>query len=372
MLKIIAVALAFMANFVIDNNAYAEQLNIPSIAEKPQKIAPAVPIAAPENKSPANPPAPRAPHSLSSRHAKAGVPADNHKKHVEAPKKAKPAVMAHKPVHQPAAGAVSRFAGAPKPLGPLMSQPTKHKIEQTRFVSAKPVQKQYEPTIIVSGTETHEVAASGTHENTFRMPRKILQAFSSRKLSVEIRGPVLFVKIPSGSGTLVDLQVLTDDFHVENFILHVDDRLPAQKFIVKKNDDEDQGFDPLRNTTYARKIKGHYGGAIDTLILIANGKDPKGFTKQVGSEKEVDFRGLKIRHIGSYVRRNAEFAIYSVRNETDGRMEIREWNLHNSTVLGSVSNVREVQFMSLDRYSLASGESTYLYVAYKHSGRKDQ
>ncbi len=375
-------------------SALADGLNIPSLDEQP----PAVPIVRPAA-APAPKPAPvsRPAHAVAKRPARAAASPKQKvaaKPKAVATEHARPATPAKKavakapaqtatpkqvnavkqPQTSPAPMAksddVQRFAEAPKPLADSLPDPedgNKPDAEETTVVSARPVRKQYEPTVIVSGQETHEVVASASHENTFTMPRKVLQAFSSRKLFVEIRGPVVLVRVPSEAGRDVDLQILTDDFHVENFLLHMDATLPSQKFIVRKSDDEDAGSDPLNHPTLARKnSQGKYGGAIDTLILIANGKTPKGFARKTGEPTIRDFRGLHVIHLGSFVRRDAEFAVYQVTNATDAPVAIKEWNLHNDAVLGSVERVRAVEFMSLDRHSLKPGESTYLYVAMNH------
>jgi len=221
-----------------------------------------------------------------------------------------------------------------------------------------------EPITVISSKDTHILSGSGIYQNIIVMNEDIKQIFSSKKLSVEIRGPVAMLRFPAIAGSEVDVQILTSSFRVETFVFGINNALPAQKFIVKSSENEGNG---KLNKTKTKKKAG--GQAIDTLISIANGKKPEGY-KWIASESEPrEYMGLRIREIGSYRRSRNEFIVFAITNESTAIMPIKEWDLHNSIVLGSVERTRQVKLMSLDSYQLKQGRTTIMYVGIKHNNK---
>lgn len=366
--------------------AYAGSIEIPPIPQEGASAGPAVPVVnvstGPETMKPDTKSDPVGKEStpvkknpFSKPEGKKNPPASESKKKESKKKEIKgmpkDATLPARPHPAPSQGR-AQFAPkpSPRPLGEIpegIATFAEKKDDETKTVPPKPVLAQIRPTRIYSSQETHEVAASSVHENIFMMPKDVLKVFSSRKISVEIRGPVVIVRVPQTAGRNVDLQILTEDYHVETFLLKMDARLPSQKFIVLPPEESEDEEDPLRTPVVARKKGGSYGGAIDTLIAIANGKEPKGFVKKPGDGKVREFRGLRIVHVGSFVRHDAEFAILMITNDTGSDFpQLNEWSLHNERVLGSVENARSVEYMSLDKHSLKPGESTLMYVVMNH------
>ena len=221
--------------------------------------------------------------------------------------------------------------------------------------------KAIEPVVIGSSDETHILKAAGLYQNTLIMPEDIQNVFSSRKISVEIRGPIAIFRFPSMAGSEVDVQIIQKNMKVENFIFRVDNRLPAQKFIVKASmEDAEDGASASRNGV----VKPRAGGAIDTLITIANGKKPIGFKPVMVSDKSREYLGLRIREVLGYRKLDKLFMVYALTNETSEPVRVSEWNLHNSAVLGDVEHVKAVKMMSLDTRLIQPGKTTLMYVGF--------
>jgi len=243
----------------------------------------------------------------------------------------------------------------------------KHKkLRTTEHLKSPKVLSEITPITIQSSDTTHRIKASGLQNNIIVMPENVMKAFSSRNLGIEIRGPIVTVRIPSNTGREIDLQIITESMKAESFLMVVDNKLSSQKIIITKKETKKPHMFHKANSQ-----NGSYGAAIDTLIEITNNEKAKverrGFEWNSDTENTREFRGLTIQKIGSFKRRTDEFRILLLVNKTSRSIhDIQEESLINTAVLGSIEDTLAVEFMSIDKNDLEPNETTLLYVSFNH------